>query len=336
MSRKPRIPSLPWPLPASFADSRKNILFLSLGLFSFLAAHGQNGKILTQTPVVYSDSLKAQRIRSTPRFREVFDKTETLAITYRSGGLKIQGYVMQPRQPGKYPCVIFCRGGHEDFSQLELPYLTVLADMANHGYVVIASQLRGTPGSEGRDEFGGADTLDVINCIPALSHFPNADTSRIGLYGISRGGMNALQVLRSQKHIRAAVINSGAVDAFASLTRPDGAGFEQEVYARLIPNYKKDKQKQLELRSAVYWPQKICQTTPLLIMQGSADWRVEASGALALVRRLYELKHPVRFVLVEGGTHGLRVPLRDYLLYDWLDRYVRDRAPLPNLEPHGD
>lgn len=314
----------------------KNVLLALPGLLVALAAHAQNGKILSQNAVVYSDSLKAQRIRSTPRFREVFDQTETLAITYRSGGLKIQGFVMQPRRPGKYPCVIFCRGGHEDFSQLELPYLPVLADMANHGYVVIASQLRGTPGSEGKDEFGGADTLDVINCIPALSHFPKADTSRIGLYGISRGGMNALQVLRSQRRIRAAVINSGALDAFANLSRPDGVGFEQEVYVRLIPNYKQDKQKQLESRSAVDWPQKICKTTPLLLMQGSADWRTPAGPALELVRKLYELKRPVRFALVEGGTHGLRVPLRDYLLYDWLDRYVRDRAPLPDLEPHGE
>ena len=315
----------------------KKRLFLLLALLPFFVAHAQNGKILSQKPVVYSDSLRAQRIRVWPGYRQVFDETETLAIAYRSGGLKIEGFVMQPKAPGRYPCVIFCRGGHEDFSQIDVLYTSVLADIARHGYVVIASQLRGTPGSEGQDEFGGADTLDVINCIPALSHFPKADTSRIGLYGISRGGLNALQVLRSQRRIRAAIINSGAVDAFENLKRKDGEGFEQEIYARLIPNYKQDKQKQLELRSAVYWPEKLCPTTPLLIMQGSADWRTPAGPALELVRKLYALKRPVRFALVEGGTHGLRGgPLRDYLLYDWLDRYVRDRAPLPNLEPHGD
>lgn len=314
----------------------KKLLLLLLVLLPALAAHAQNGKILAQKPLVYSDSVRAQRIRIWPGYRQVLDETETLAITYRSGRLKIEGFVLQPKKPGQYPCVIFCRGGHEDFGQLEPTYLTLLADMAHHGYVVIASQLRGTPGSEGKDEFGGADTLDVINCIPALAHFPKADTSRIGLYGISRGGLNALQVLRSQRRIRAAVINSGAVDAFENLKRKDGDGFEQEIYARLIPHYKQDKQRQLELRSPVRWPARLCPTTPLLIMQGSADWRTPAGPALELVRQLYELKRPVRFALVEGGTHGLRVPLRDYLLYDWLDRYVRDRAPLPNLAPHGD
>ena len=319
-----------------FPGAMKKYL-LMLVLLPVLVAHAQDGKILSQQPVAYPDTVRAERIRYTPRFAEVFAQTEAQVITYRSGGLKIQGYVVQPKQPGTYPCVVYCRGGHEDFGQLDLWTVSALADIAHHGYVVIASQLRGTPGSGGKDEFGGADTLDVINCLSALSHFSKADTSRIGLYGISRGGLNALQVLRSQRRIRAAVINSGAVDAFENLKRKDGAGFEQEVYNRLIPKYKKDKQKQLELRSPVRWAARLCPTTPLLIMQGSADWRTPAGPALELVRELYELKRPVRFALVEGGTHGLRgVPLRDYLLYDWLDRYVRDRAPLPNLEPHGE
>lgn len=312
---------------------------LKITVFLLLMGYGacaQNGRILSQSVVRYPDSLRTALIKRLPRFQQVFDQTETLAITYLSGGLKIRGYVLQPTKPGKYPCVIFCRGGHEDFAQLDLSYLPVLADIAQHGYVVIASQLRGTPGSEGKDEFGGADTLDVINCRPALTHFPQADTSRVGLYGISRGGLNALQVLRSQKHIRAAIINSGAIDAFASLKRPDGVGFEQEIYARLIPNYWQDKARQLRLRSPLYWPEKLPTTTPLLILQGSADWRVDAGPTLDFVRKLYDLRRPVRFVLLEGGTHGLREPLRNQLLFDWLDRYVRDRAPLPNLVPHGD
>ncbi|AWM32502.1 alpha/beta hydrolase family protein [Hymenobacter nivis] len=102
----------------------------------------------------------------------------------------------------------------------------MLAGIAQHGYVLIASQLRGTPGSEGKDEFGGADTLDVISCIPALAQLPKADTSRLGLYGISWGGLNALQLLRSERYIRAAIVNSGVLGALAALQRPDGEGFK--------------------------------------------------------------------------------------------------------------
>lgn len=315
---------------------RTCLLFL-LGLFAFFTVHAQDGQLLRQAPVRYPDSIRAERIKYTPRFAEVFEKTETLAITYRSQGLKIQGYMVQPRTAGRYPCVIYCRGGHEDFGQLDLWTVSALADIANHGYVVIASQLRGTPGSEGQDEYGGADTLDIINLRPVLTRWPKADTSRVGLYGISRGGLNALQVLRSQRGIRAAIINSGSVEALDNFTRPDGKEFEQETYVRLVPHYATQKARQLYLRSPARWPEKLPATTPLLILQGSADWRVSAGPTIDFVRRLYQLRRPVRLVLFEGGVHGLRPePLRNQLLFDWLDRYVRDRAPLPDLTPHGD
>lgn len=52
---------------------------------------------------------------------------------------------------------------------------------------------------------------------------------------------------------------------------------------------------------------------------------------------LFEAKHPFRMVLFEGGNHGLTEFRREVYreVLEWLDRYVRDRAPLPNLEPHG-
>lgn len=311
-------------------------LLLAISFLDTVVARAQNGKLLSQRPVVYPDSIRTFRLKAAPRFEQVFAQTQTLAITYRSNGLKIQGYVVQPAAPGRYPCVIYCRGGHEEVGQLDLWTMSALADIAHHGYVVIASQLRGTPGSEGKDEAGGADTLDIINCIPVLAQLPKADTSRFGLYGISRGGMNAMQVLRSQWRFRAAIINSGVVEATDNFTRPDAKEFEQEVYVRLVPHYATQKDKQLYLRSPARWPEKISPTTPLLLLQGSADWRVTAGPTIDFVHRLYDLHHPVRFALVEGGTHGLRVPLRDYLLYDWLDRYVRDRAPLPDMTLHGE
>lgn len=84
------------------------------------------------------------------------------------------------REPGKYPCVIFCCGSHNKFCQLELPHATVLATITQHGYVVITSRLRGTPSSEGKDQFGRANMLDVISYIPDLAQLLEADTSRIG------------------------------------------------------------------------------------------------------------------------------------------------------------
>lgn len=119
-----------------------------------------------------------------------------------------------------------------------------------------------------------------------------------------------------------------------AMARPE---METEVYAQLIPNYGQTKDRALRERSAVFWPEKLPRTTPLLLLHGSADWRVKPAQALAMVSKLYETKHPFRFVFFEGGDHGLteyRPEVRQ-LSKAFLDDYVRDRKPLPNLEPHG-
>jgi dipeptidyl aminopeptidase/acylaminoacyl peptidase len=159
---------------------------------------------------------------------------------------------------------------------------------------------------------------------------------RIGMYGWSRGGMMTYLALTRTNRIAAAVIGGGSSDLFDGLERrPD---MEKSVYAALIPNYAKDKEAALTARSAIRWPEKINKKTPLLLLHGSADWRVDPTEVLAMVSALYKCKQPVRFVFFEGGDHGLSEYQGEVnrLIKDWLDHYVRDQKPWPSLEPHGD
>ena len=77
------------------------------------------------------------------------------------------------------------------------------------------------------------------------------------------------------------------------------------AYQQLAPGYSKNKDSVLRSRSAVYWADKICATTPLLLLTDSADWRVSPGEQLEMVHKLYELRHPMRFELFEGGQHSL-------------------------------
>jgi len=120
--------------------------------------------------------------------------------------------------------------------------------------VVITSQYRGTTGSEGSDEFGGADTMDVINCIPALANWPSADTPRIGMYGISRGGMMVYQSLPTLKGIKAAIINSGAANQYDNFLRKDGAAWD----SGMLPG----------IHDTPYWQIGIAHTFLVLQQQG--------------------------------------------------------------------
>jgi len=296
----------------------------------------QDGKIISIIPHAIEDSDKVffqKRFKNTD---SVLSETTLQKITYLSEGLKISGYVSQPKgNTKKYPCIIYCRGGNRDFGSLTSFEQFYLQRMAAWGYVVIASQYRGGPDSEGKDEFGGADINDVLNLLPALTQLPFADTSRIGIHGWSRGGMMTYLAMKKTKRFKAAVVGAGAADLYSSIKLREG--FEAAVFAECIPDYYKNKDDELQKRSAVYWADSLCKTTPLLLMQGSADWRVSADESLGLVNKFYKAKQPLKFILYPGGDHGLREYSieTDAEMKKWFDDYVRDGKTLPNMEKHG-
>ena len=76
---------------------------------------------------------------------------------------------------------------------------------------------------------------------------------------------------------------------------------ETYVFAELIPDYWNVKDAALSARSAVDWPEKLCATTPLLLMHGTADWRVHPSGSMRMAEALFELQRPFRLIMYEGS-----------------------------------
>lgn len=313
----------------------KKLFFLLLLLGSF-TLYGQNGKLLAQRSFVLADSTIASLEKWWPDVRQISESVLASEITYVSDGLKIKGYLVVPKKPGKYPCLIYNRGGNRDFSELNEKYVASrLAEYASWGYVVVASQYRGNGGSEGKEEFGGSDINDVLNLIPLLASNNQADTSRIGMYGWSRGGLMTYLALTKTRKIRAAVVGGGVSNAFRSIDkRPE---MEKYVYQVLIPDYQRTKKAALKARSAVFWADKLCKTTPILLLHGSADWRVSPEDGLEMATKLYEAHHPFRFVFFEGGDHALTEYTLEVnrLSKNWLDTYVRDKHVWPNLVPHG-
>ena len=313
--------------------------FGALALLIMLASHtavAQNGKLIEAVDVHLSDEALTRLAAFEPTIRDIVAQVDVKAITYLSDGLRVKGYLAAPKQGDKLPCVIFNRGGNRAFGVIKRGQAAArLGKIAQHGYVVVASQYRGNEGGDGQEEFGGADVNDVLNLMLLLASLPQADASRVGMYGWSRGGMMTYLALSRTNRMAAAVIGAGLADLLDTAQRRPR--MEQRVFSELIPNYGQDKEAALRARSAIRWPEKLAKTTPILLLHGSADWRVHPSQALHMAAALYENQRPFRFVFFEGGDHGLSEHRQevDRLVQAWLDRYVRDRQPWPSLEPHG-
>jgi dipeptidyl aminopeptidase/acylaminoacyl peptidase len=270
-----------------------------------------------------------------PAFK-IVDSTEMYGIEYWSDGLRVNGFYLQPKAPGKYPCVIYNRGGNRDFGMLTPARVNYLGgDLSRAGFVVIFSNYRGVDGGEGVEEFGGADVNDVLNLIPALAQLEKADTSKIGMYGWSRGGMMTYLALTKTNRIKAAAVGGAVSDCFENIKdRPE---METNVMAELIPDYEENKEAELTKRSAVRWPEKFPKDVPLLIMHGNADWRVKVDQSLRLAIELDKERVPFRLIIFEGGNHGLNEYREevDTQAIQWFQKYLRDGKALPNMEYHG-
>jgi len=317
---------------------KKGIIFGFI--FSFYSLFSQNGKIVhresfdwkTYPAIVKRISQNGKLIAKYQYLNDVLVEK----ITYLSDGLKVVGYLAQPIKAGNYPCVVYNRGGNKEFGKLnEYKAVYILAKIASWNYVVAASQYRGNDGGEGKEEFGGKEVNDVLNLIPLFDNVKNTDTSKMGIYGWSRGGMMTYLTLTKTNKFKAAIVGGALSDLrYWIQTRKDTI---ESVYYANIPNYAANKSKAINERSAINQVESMSKTTPILMLHGTADWRVVPEMAIDLSKEFLKHYIPHRLVLFEGGNHGLRAHRNEVnsMAKDWLDAYLKNDKALPNLKPHG-
>lgn len=272
-----------------------------------------------------------------PAYAKAVEHLHMQAITYMSDGLKVNGMIALPNGTGPFPAIIYNRGGNRDDGVLDArTFAAQTAMFVEAGYAVVGSDYRGNGGSQGHEEFGGADVDDVMALIPLLRAEPRIDAKRIGIYGASRGGLMAYLALARTDLFKAAVVQSGLSDSFQTVK--DRPVMETHVYRELIPDFTAHRDEALRARSPVLWANRLSHKTPILLVHGTADWRVGPRDALAMSRALLDAKIPFRLVMFEGGSHNSEefADEQEQMEIAWFNRYLRDGAPLPNLTPHGD
>ena len=87
-------------------------------------------------------------------------------------------------------------------------------------------------------------------------------------------------------------------------------------------------QTEAEQRSVVLWADRMSPITPLLVMHGVGDKKVDPEHSLYLALELQRLQRPYKLVLYDGADHVLagRRKESNADMRWWLDRYVRDSA----------
>jgi dipeptidyl aminopeptidase/acylaminoacyl peptidase len=255
---------------------------------------------------------------------EAYKNTVVEKITYQSDDLKVNGYIAYPREKGKYPCIIWNRGGINNSGAIDSFNASgIYGQLASWGYCVFASQYRGNAGSEGKDEFGGSDVNDVMNLIPLADEIENADKSTWGIEGWSRGGMMTYLALTRADIFKAAVTTGGIANLRCN---SEESRFMRNLYKVGLGDYKsEDFVNKCEARSIINFADKLSKKSSLLIIHGTADNRVLPHDSLDLAQKLVEINYPFRMVMLENGDHFLKKHREevDELRKNWYKKYLK-------------
>jgi dipeptidyl aminopeptidase/acylaminoacyl peptidase len=146
------------------------------------------------------------------------------------------------------------------------------------------------------------------------------------MVGWSRGGLMTCLALAQTDRIKAAVIGGGLYDSHRTARERDD--MEQEVYSVFVPDYSTHRTEALDARSPVLWADKLNRNTPMLLLHGNRDSKVNPREALDMAAQLLACGHPYRLVMFEDAEHGIREHPAEVsrLTREWLDKYVRDGA----------
>lgn len=321
----------------------KTYLFLILNLIVQITWAQKDGDIFNQTKIKDFDGLidyvnqteKWDSIYFNPNRFEYFPRVDVYGITYWSDGLKVKGFLIKPKAKGKYPCIIYNRGGSLEFGSLTHHVSSIglgeLAQLANEGYIIAASQYRGNGGGEGKEEYGGADVNDVLNLIPLLANTPEADTSKIGIFGWSRGGAMSFLTMKRTNKIKVAVVGGAATDYLA------GAKEHRRLdrhWSSFVPGYKENRTAALRQRSVIHWVDQLPRDVPFLLLQGNLDWKVKPKYILNLALEFEKYLIPYRLMMYEKGGHSIREHYEEVFrqITNWFDRYLRKEEALPDVQ----
>ena len=253
--------------------------------------------------------------------KDVAENTVIQRFIYDSDDMEVTGFAAYPKQiDGKLPVIIWNRGG-DNKSGLIDNFLAfgLLGEIANWGYLVLASQYRND------DEFGGSDINDVINLIDLADDFDFCDSDKLGMEGWSRGGMMTYLALTLTDKIRCAVIISGIADLQRNSKSINI--FSNKLLEKINSKDEIKVNEQLIKRSAVHFVNNISKNTSVLLIHGTNDKKVSYLDSKEMYEKLrfYNQKGKYELKLINGGDHYLKDSKKEISLLrkNWYDSFLK-------------
>ena len=221
----------------------------------------------------------------------------------------------------KLPVILSVYGGpgHQEV-MYTLRENLVLQWLADQGFLVVKFDGRGTP-NRGREweraikfDFATIPADDQVAALKLLGkEVPEADLSRVGVYGWSFGGyMAALLAMRNGESVKSAVAGAPVVDWLDYDTH----------YTERFLGVPPAAAKAYETSNLLTYVSKA--TRPILFMHGTADDNVYFFHTLKLSDALFRAGKQHQVLPLANFTHMVPEPLVMERQWEWIARFFKD------------
>jgi dipeptidyl aminopeptidase/acylaminoacyl peptidase len=252
------------------------------------------------------------------------------SITYKSSdGLEIPAYLTLPKGvSGKnLPLVVFPHGG--PWSRDTWGYNSYAQFLANRGYAVLAPNFRASTGygkkflNAGNNEWGQKMQDDLTWGVKHLVAQGIADPKRIGIMGGSYGGYATLAGVAFTPDLYAAGVAIVAPSNLKTLLQSIPPYWEAGrviFYKRMGDPNTPEGSSQMERQSPLNSADKI--KTPLLVVQGANDPRVNIHEANQIVVALRDRGFPVEYMVAPDEGHGFARPVNNMAMVAKAEKFL--------------
>ncbi|WP_164015873.1 alpha/beta hydrolase family protein [Pyxidicoccus trucidator] len=257
-------------------------------------------------------SKKVQRLTDTlnPEV-DAKDLVDSQVVRFKSfDGMVIPNILYKPHQAtadNKVPALIWVHGGPG--GQTRKGYFPFIQYLANHGYVVLGINNRGSSGygktffTADDQKHGKEPLLDCLEAKKYLASLPYVDSSRVGIIGGSYGGYMTLAALAFHPdEFNVGVDIFGVSNWLRTLKNipPYWESFREALYQEM--GNPETQEEMLRSVSPLFHAEKI--RKPLLVIQGANDPRVLKVESDEIVQAVKKNNVPVDYVVFPDEGHG--------------------------------
>jgi dipeptidyl aminopeptidase/acylaminoacyl peptidase len=276
----------------------------------------------TEPGVTYVWNRKSQRLTLQYRIRDELPRdalAQRKPYHYRSSdGLDIPAYLTLPKGlPAKnLPLIVHPHGG--PWARDSFGYDTYAQFLSNRGYAVLQPNFRGSTSygkkflNAGNGEWGRKMQDDLTWGVKALVAAGIADPGRVGISGGSYGGYATLAGVAFTPNVYAAAVAIVAPSNLITLLDaipPYWEAGRKQMYTRMADPTTPAGKALLIAESPLTQAKSI--VTPLLVVQGKNDPRVNIRESDQIVAAVRDNGKPVEYLVAPDEGHGFARPINN-------------------------